>query len=71
MTTAAPSRNADAAAASPTGPAPAMYTVEPGPTPAVTQPWKPVGKMSDSIVKSRIFAMAWSRSGKRNRFQSA
>ncbi|MOA22440.1 hypothetical protein D3C78_1429960 [compost metagenome] len=39
ITTAAPSRRAEAAAASPTGPAPAIYTVLPGPTPAVTAPW--------------------------------
>jgi hypothetical protein len=37
----------------------------------VTAPWKPVGKMSDSIVRSRIFSIAWSRSGNFNRFQSA
>ncbi|MNJ55868.1 hypothetical protein D3C77_513870 [compost metagenome] len=39
ITTAAPSRRAEAAAARPTGPAPAMYTELPGPTPAVTAPW--------------------------------
>src|SRR5690606_30002818 len=71
MTTAAPSRWADVAAASPTGPAPATYTVEPTPTPAVTAPWKPVGKMSESMVRSRIFSIAWSLSGKVSRFQSA
>jgi len=39
MTQAAPNSFAEAAAARPTGPAPAIYTIEPGPTPAVTQPW--------------------------------
>ena len=39
MTTAAPSRYADVAAARPTGPAPATYTVDPGCTPAVNAPW--------------------------------
>lgn len=38
MTTAAPRRWHDSAHASPTGPAPATYTVDPGPTPAVTAP---------------------------------
>ena len=38
MTTAAPSRRAEAAAANPTGPAPETSTVEPVVTPAVTQP---------------------------------
>ena len=38
MTTAAPSSWAAWAAASPTGPAPAMYTVDPVVTPAETQP---------------------------------
>ena len=38
-TVAAPRNNALHAAASPTGPAPATYTVEPDVTPAVTQPW--------------------------------
>ncbi|MCY1177625.1 hypothetical protein D9M73_179410 [compost metagenome] len=38
ITTAAPNRRAEAAAARPTGPAPAIYTVLPGPTPAVTAP---------------------------------
>ena len=71
MTTAAPSSCAPAAAASPTGPAPAMYTVEPGFTPAVTAPWNPVGKMSESMVRSRTFSSAWSRSGNFSRFQSA
>src|SRR6478672_1871781 len=70
-TTAAPSRYADVAAARPTGPAPATYTVDPGRTPAVMAPWKPVGKMSDSMARSRIFSMAWSRSGNFRRFQSA
>ena len=37
--TAAPSSWHDAAHASPTGPAPATYTVDPVPTPAVTAPW--------------------------------
>ena len=32
-------------------------------TPAVTAPWKPVGKMSESIVRSAIFSIAWSRVG--------
>ena len=45
MTTAAPNNLAEAAAARPTGPAPATYTVDPTPTPALTQQWKPVGKM--------------------------
>ena len=36
-----------------------------------TAPWKPVGKMSDSIVRSMIFSRAWSLSGNFNRFQSA
>jgi hypothetical protein len=71
MTTAAPSRRALAAAASPTGPAPATYTVEPTPTPAVTAPWKPVGRMSESMVRSVIFSMAWSRSGNLSRLKSA
>ena len=39
MTTAAPSRWAEVAQASPTGPAPATYTVEPVVTPAVQAPW--------------------------------
>ena len=55
----------------PTGPAPATYTVEPVFVPAVYAPWKPVGKMSDSIVRSVIFSIAWSLSGNTNRFQSA
>ena len=38
ITTAAPSNIADAAAASPTGPAPDMRTVDPVVTPALTQP---------------------------------
>ena len=38
MTTEAPRRCAEYAAASPTGPAPATYTVEPVVTPAVTAP---------------------------------
>ena len=38
MTTAAPSSCAECAAASPTGPAPATYTVEPEVTPAVYAP---------------------------------
>src|SRR5213076_785523 len=71
ITTAAPSNWAEYAAARPTGPAPATYTVEPGPTPAVTAPWNPVGKMSDSMVRSRIFSIAWSLSGNLSRFQSA
>ena len=33
-------------------------TVDPGPTPAEYAPWKPVGKMSESIVRSRIFSSA-------------
>ncbi len=43
----------------------------PGFTPAVTAPWKPVGKMSESMVRSLTFSMAWSRSGNFSRFQSA
>ena len=38
IVTAAPSKRAEAAAAMPTGPAPATYTVAPGTTPAVTAP---------------------------------
>jgi hypothetical protein len=38
ITTAAPSRNAADAAASPTGPAPEMSTVDPVVTPALTHP---------------------------------
>src|SRR5207344_2943621 len=34
-------------------------------------PWYPVGKMSDSMVRSRIFASAWSLSGNFSTFQSA
>ena len=71
ITTEAPSSCAPTAAAVPTGPAPAMYTDLPGPTPAVTAPWKPVGKMSESMVRSMIFSMAWSLSGNLSRFQSA
>ena len=71
MTTAAPSSCADAAAASPTGPAPATYTVEPTVVPAVTAPWKPVGKMSDSMVRSSSFSRASSRSGNFRRLKSA
>lgn len=41
MTHAAPRRWQEAAHASPTGPAPATYTVDPGRTPAVYAPWKP------------------------------
>jgi hypothetical protein len=48
-----------------------MYTVEPDFTPAVYAPWNPVGKMSDSMVRSRIFSIAWSLSGNLSRFQSA
>ena len=39
ITTAAPSSWLACAHASPTGPAPATYTVEPVVTPAVTAPW--------------------------------
>src|SRR5436190_28162 len=39
MTTAAPSKCADAAHAKPTGPPPATYTVDPVVTPAVKAPW--------------------------------
>src|SRR6266511_2280038 len=39
ITTAAPSRWQEVAQASPTGPAPATYTVEPVVTPAVKAPW--------------------------------
>jgi hypothetical protein len=35
------------------------------------RPWYPVGKMSDSMARSRIFSMAWSLSGNFRRFQSA
>ena len=58
ITAAAPSSWDDTAAASPTGPAPAMYTVDLVVTPAETQPWYPVGKMSESMVRSRIFPSA-------------
>src|ERR1039458_10838456 len=58
ITTAAPSKWQDAAQARPTGPAPATYTTDPGPTPALTAPWKPVGKISDKQVRSLILAIA-------------
>jgi len=48
----APSRKARCAAISPTGPAPYTATRSPMPTSTSTAPWKPVGKMSESIVKS-------------------
>ena len=70
-TTAAPRICADAAAARPTGPAPAMYTVEPTPTSALTAPWKPVGRISLSIVRSRILAIACALSGNLSRLKSA
>ena len=71
MTQAAPRSWAPAAAARPTGPAPAMYTVLPGLTPAMTAPWKPVGKMSDSSVRSVIFSIACDLSGNLSRLKSA
>eukprot|EP00976_Prorocentrum_cordatum_P001175 23787-Prorocentrum_minimum.AAC.3 len=51
MTTAAPSSCAEAAHASPTGPAPATYTVLPGFTPAVKAPWKPARMTSRLSVE--------------------
>jgi hypothetical protein len=51
-TWAAPRSAALCAAISPTGPAPKTATVSPGLTPASSVPWYPVGKMSDSMVKS-------------------
>src|ERR1700730_17733836 len=62
---------AEAAAARPTGPAPATYTVEPGLTPAFRAPWKPVGRMSVSMVRSMILDTAWSLSGNLSRLKSA
>ena len=71
MTHAAPRRWHDAAAARPTGPAPATYTVAPGLTSAWIAPWKPVGKMSLSSVRSLIFSSACARSGNLRRLKSA
>ena len=72
ITTAAPSSERRvAAAASPTGPGAGDVDGRPGLTPALTQPWKPVGKMSESMARSRIFSIAWSLSGNLSRFQSA
>ncbi len=67
----APSNRALAAAHRPTGPAPAMYTDEPGPTLASVQPWNPVGKMSERSVRSLILAIAWALSGNLSNWKSA
>src|ERR1700730_4104336 len=63
ITTAAPRRWQDAAHARPTGPAPAINTVVPGPTPASIAPWYPVGKISVRQASSRIFSIACSLFG--------
>src|SRR5260370_32447551 len=71
ITAAAPSKWQAAAQAKPTGPAPATNTFVPGPTPAETAPWYPVGKISDRQVRSLILAIAWALSGNFKRLKSA
>ncbi|OUE08523.1 hypothetical protein CMsap09_06220 [Clavibacter michiganensis] len=56
------------AAMRPTGPAPKIATVLPGATFASSVPWYPVGKMSDSIVKSSSCSVP---SGSSSRLKSA
>ena len=64
----APRSRALWAAIRPTGPAPKMATDLPGATMASSVPWYPVGKMSDSIVKSASFSVP---AGSSSRLKSA